>query len=72
MPNSNGKASRIDYSRFDKPLRRLYYLNEYSTQPRSLRIELERGGERCLWKAKTSLKQMEETKRYLETLWHLV
>jgi hypothetical protein len=48
----------------------LYYLNDYPTLNPSLRIERSEGGERCLWKERTSLKKMEETKKYLASCWH--
>lgn len=47
----------------------LHYLNDYPQAVPSLRIERSRGGERCLWKARTTLKKMEETKTYLTKCW---
>lgn len=51
--------------------RSLYYLNDYCNAKPSLRIESTRGGERCLWRARTTIKKMEETKRYLDKCWGL-
>jgi hypothetical protein len=71
MPNSNAKAPNWAEVRKKASKCHLYFLNEYVTPKRLLRIELERGGERCLWKAKTVLSKMEETKRFLERCWHI-
>lgn len=54
---------------FERALRRLYYLNDYPTHVPSIRIESTAGGERCLWRERTTLRKMEETKRYLEACW---
>lgn len=49
----------------------LFYLNEYFGQVPRLRIEEKRGGARCLWRARTSMTRMKETKRFLEQTWKL-
>jgi len=49
--------------------RRLYYLNDYGHAVPRLRIETRRGGERCLWRERTVLWKMEQTKLYLEKCW---
>ena len=64
---TNDMASTMAKYKNNVPKCHLYFLNEYATPQRSLRVELERGGERCLWKAKTSMKKMLETKKYMES-----
>lgn len=71
MDKTNDKAPRIDYSKFKKTKSHLYYLNEYRAQANPLRIETTRGGDRCLWKARTYLSKMEETKKFLLKSWKL-
>jgi hypothetical protein len=48
--------------------RKLMYLNQYQEAPR-FRIETSRGGSRCLWKAITSRKKMEETRAFIVRCW---
>ncbi len=47
------------------------WLNDYPSVP-SLRIETHKGGERCLWKANTTVAKMEQTKRFLMKTWKRV
>lgn len=50
--------------------RLLYFLNDYYPLEPRLRIQEYHGGKRCVWKERTTLKKMEETKLYLESIWH--
>ena len=48
---------------------RKYYLNDYVRTVPRFRIESVRGGERTVWTERTSLRKMEQTKRYLDSVW---
>lgn len=54
----------------EKP--KVYFLNDYwPIKENRLRIEEKRGGDRCLWKERTTLGGMEDCKKYLEKEWQI-
>lgn len=64
-------ANVIDWVRIKNSAGRqcLFYLNEYFGEIPRFRIEEKRGGRACMWRAKTSMKRMTETKKYLESVY---
>lgn len=67
-------AAAVDWARIKRSAsgKALFFLNDYFGEFPRLRIEMQRGGARCLWKAKTTRNNMEATKRYLEKEWRIL
>jgi hypothetical protein len=60
-------AGTVDWARIklSASRKREFFLNSYPTSVPRLRIEEKRGGDVCYWHARTTINNMEETKRYL-------
>ena len=48
----------------------VWYLNDHVGGNPRFRIDSVRGGQRTIWRSRTSLKKMKETARYLERTWN--
>lgn len=66
---ANGKAPNWHdiQAKASKP--QVWYLNDHVGGNPRFRIESTRGGQRTIWRERTSFKRMSDTKRYLESVW---
>lgn len=51
------------------PPKEWLFLNDYFPSEDRLRIERQAGGIKCHWHEKITMKRMQETKRYLDSIW---